>query len=215
MAGTNLGDSGYALFHVREDDTLEMYFRSESQQHMHNFPFQCGTSGDDPTKSDYLEHEFKDGDVVLIFSDGFHDNVFDSGFPHCVEEYLYDGLVTSLSAAADCLAKKAYWLGKNTQFRCPWMIEMKRAVEAGEELPNGPVPEGFSFEGGKHDDITVTVAQVFTKKEGEPRKGTAAADTYFPDQKTIYTGAVPLNKYDSMKRARFHKPGDQFPEASQ
>ena len=24
----NLGDSGYALFHVRPDDTLEMYYRS-------------------------------------------------------------------------------------------------------------------------------------------------------------------------------------------
>ena len=27
----NLGDSGYALFHVRADDTLEMYYRSLSQ----------------------------------------------------------------------------------------------------------------------------------------------------------------------------------------
>ena len=38
----NLGDSGYALYHVNPDDTLEMYFRSKSQQKTHNFPFQCG-----------------------------------------------------------------------------------------------------------------------------------------------------------------------------
>ena len=30
IQGGNLGDSGYALFHVREDDTLEQYFRSKS-----------------------------------------------------------------------------------------------------------------------------------------------------------------------------------------
>ena len=28
IQGANLGDSGYALFHVRPDDTLEMYFRT-------------------------------------------------------------------------------------------------------------------------------------------------------------------------------------------
>jgi serine/threonine protein phosphatase PrpC len=46
--GANLGDSGYSLFHVNDDDTLEMYFRSVTQQRMHNFPLQCGTNGDDP-----------------------------------------------------------------------------------------------------------------------------------------------------------------------
>jgi hypothetical protein len=44
--------------------------------------------------------------------------------------------------------------------------------------------------GGKHDDITVTVAQIFKTKNGE-RKGTAASDPYFEDAKYIYTGDVP------------------------
>ena len=35
----NLGDSGYALFHVNPDDTLEMYYRAEAQQKTHNFPY--------------------------------------------------------------------------------------------------------------------------------------------------------------------------------
>ena len=64
-------------------------------------------------KAELEVHDFREGDVALIYSDGFSDNVFTSGFHHCVEEYLYDGVVTSLSAAADCLAKKAYWLGLN------------------------------------------------------------------------------------------------------
>ena len=118
MEGANLGDSGYALFHVKEDDTLEMYFRTKSQQKTHNFPNQCGgENGDDPKLADFNTHEdVLDGDVVLVFSDGFHDNVFDSGMVHCVEEQMYGGLVTSLSKAADCLARKAYHLGKNREF---------------------------------------------------------------------------------------------------
>ena len=39
IKAANLGDSGYALFHVRPNDTLEMYFRSPTQQKTHNFPF--------------------------------------------------------------------------------------------------------------------------------------------------------------------------------
>lgn len=49
IQAANLGDSGYALFHVMEDDTLQMYHRSVSQQKTHNFPYQCGSAGDPPT----------------------------------------------------------------------------------------------------------------------------------------------------------------------
>ena len=39
IKAANLGDSGYALFHVKPNDTLEMYFRSPSQQYSHNLPY--------------------------------------------------------------------------------------------------------------------------------------------------------------------------------
>lgn len=116
MQGANLGDSGYALFHVLPDNTLQRYFRAPSQQKTHNFPYQCGTGSDDPYLADKFEHEVRDGDVVIIFTDGFQDNIFNSGMVHCIEEFLYDGLVTSLSNAADCLARKAYFLGKDLKF---------------------------------------------------------------------------------------------------
>lgn len=92
MQTANLGDSGYALFHVLPDDTLQMYYRQESQQKTHNFPYQCGTMADDARESEVFWHkDLQDGDVVLVFSDGFQDNVFDSGFPYCIEEYLENG----------------------------------------------------------------------------------------------------------------------------
>ena len=117
IQAANLGDSGYALFHVLPDDTLEMYFRSPTQQKTHNFPYQCGAEGDDPRDAEkFLHEDVRDGDVVLLYTDGFHDNVFPSGMFHCIEEQLFDGLVTGMSAAADCLARKAYFLGKTTNF---------------------------------------------------------------------------------------------------
>ena len=72
MQTANLGDSGYALFHVMPDDTLQLYYRAEAQQKTHNFPYQCGYGSDDPRESEiYWHNEIEDGDVVLVFSDGF------------------------------------------------------------------------------------------------------------------------------------------------
>ena len=94
-----------------------------------------------------------------MYSDGFADNVYMSGVYQCLEEYLEDGIMTSLGAAADCLALKAHWLGKNTQYRSPFSKEWKKAIDAGDEFavmrwdPAWGTPSG-----GKHDDVTVTVA---------------------------------------------------------
>lgn len=74
-----------------------------------------------------------------------------------MEEYLYDGHVTSLSNAADCLARKAYFLGKDLGFQSPWMKEFKHYVDNDIPVVNKP-PPGYDFIGGKADDITVTVA---------------------------------------------------------
>ena len=180
IEGANLGDSGYALFHVNKDDTIEMYFRSPSQQKTHNFPFQCGSTGDSPEEAEYfLNEDVREGDVVLVFSDGVVDNVYDSGLYHCIEEYLYDGLVVSLSQAADCLARKAYFLGKNNEYRSPWMAEFKHYEDSGIPVLY-PAEEGYDFIGGKHDDITITLAQVFSDNgPDDPHRQLAANDTFF------------------------------------
>ena len=117
--------------------------------------------------------------MVLVFSDGFSDNVFDSGMPHCIEEYLHQGMVTSLSKAADCLARKAYFLSKNPEYQSVWKKEYKYAADNNLELPKG-VPTNYTFIGGKQDDITVTVAQVFKDRGADDRRRSLSArDTYF------------------------------------
>ena len=46
----------------------------------HNFPYQCGGEfGNDPAESVWLQHEYRDGDVIVMYSDGYGDNMFPSG----------------------------------------------------------------------------------------------------------------------------------------
>merc|ERR1712032_526258 len=57
-----------------------------------------------------------------------------------------DDALVSYSIVADCIAKKAYHLGKNKSYDSPFAQSAKKY--------------GKRYKGGKHDDITVTVAQV-------------------------------------------------------
>ena len=58
-----------------------------------------------------------------------------------------------MSAAADCIAIKAYHLGKNEAWDSPFAL--------------GARANRMQYYGGKHDDITVTVAQIFTGEKAE------------------------------------------------
>ena len=140
-----------------------------------------------------------------MYSDGYADNMYMSGTYQCLEEDLKDGIMTSLGKAADCLAIKAHWLGKNTEYLSPFNREWHKAMSEGDgfALSRWPSYLGKPL-GGKHDDITVTVAQIFKEKDGEDRKGTALSDPHFETSKKIYTGKVPDNRYEQYKRARFN-----------
>ena len=142
--------------------------------------------------------------MVVMYSDGYADNTYLSGSYQCLEEDLKDGIMTSLGKAADCLATKAHWLGKNDDYVAPFNQEWRKAIKEGDPFAASRYPGWIGPpRGGKHDDITVTVAQIFVEKEGEPRKGTAAADPHFKESKKVYTGPVPPNRYAGYKRARF------------
>lgn len=94
------------------------------------------------------EHEINEGDIILVYSDGFSDNVYNQGFIPCIEKQLVNGLIQSYGTAADCLSRKAYFLGKNMYYKSPFA---QGALKAGPQFAGSAM-------GGKHDDITVTVA---------------------------------------------------------
>ena len=161
-----LGDAGFALFRANPDGSggLNMYFKSSPEQIAFNMPYQCGTGS--PPAEELLIHNqdipVEDFDIVVAYSDGFDDNVYPEEIPSCIQRYMNEGLVTSLSRAADCLARKAHLLGKNKAYLSPFNAEWKRAFERGDEMPNLP-PAGYNFMGGKEDDVTVIVAQIFSQ----------------------------------------------------
>ena len=86
---------------------------------------------------------------MLVYSDGVSDNLYKQHFLDCFKGRITpEGLLTSYSEVADCIARSAYWLGKDRMFFSPFS---KGAKEA-----------GMNRTGGKHDDITITVGQLFT-----------------------------------------------------
>jgi hypothetical protein len=80
-------------------------------------------------------------------------------------------IVESYGQVADCIARKAYKLGKDESYNSPFAKGAKKA--------------GRYFAGGKHDDITITVAQLFKESEGNERK--AHTEDFFEKLVTVYT----------------------------
>ena len=88
------------------------------------------------------------------------------------------------------------------------MKEFKHYADVGIPLMN-PAPEGFNYVGGKADDITVTLAQVFLDKGSEDsRRNLSENDYYYPFKKTVYEGGVYDNSREGFKRARFNERHD-------
>jgi hypothetical protein len=57
----------------------KLFFKSTEQQHGFNFPYQLGCRGhpaDTPQSAQTLQHSVKSGDVLVLATDGFFDNVF-------------------------------------------------------------------------------------------------------------------------------------------
>ena len=57
LSTCNLGDSGYMLFRPQPDGTTHFMFKSETQQHRFNAPYQTGTDKTWPTRAKSLSHE--------------------------------------------------------------------------------------------------------------------------------------------------------------
>ncbi|KAG0237959.1 hypothetical protein BGW42_008059 [Actinomortierella wolfii] len=69
----NLGDCGISV--IRNN---EFIFRTEEQQHSFNFPYQLGTgSSDRPKDAQVFTVKIKNGDIVVMGTDGIFDNLFD------------------------------------------------------------------------------------------------------------------------------------------
>lgn len=172
----NVGDSGYSIHRRNDKDELELVFASEAGQKSFNFPYQLGGQYGDEVKDVAVEkhHILKQNDIIVVYSDGVSDNVFPPEFHPCLDRASdeEDGFaLASFSLAADCIARKAYFLGKDKTFDSPFA--------------QGARESGKRYIGGKHDDITVVVAQVRAGDVPLPLE-----DPFFQEAITLYTGPV-------------------------
>jgi hypothetical protein len=212
-----VGDSGYALFRYvvpqetsntsggdeqqKQPTAIQLVYETVPGQVAFNFPHQLGGEYGDAVKDVGVEatHAFENGDIIVVFSDGVSDNMSVNEFLPILDKYLnedaivavgtgddkdnkiqMDELLLSYSLVADDIARTAYALGKNDTFDSPFA---KGARAAG---------WGDSYRGGKDDDITVTVAQVFVgTKPALEEKDADTDDPHYSESIYLYTGPIP------------------------
>ena len=141
----NIGDSGYCILRKNAANVYEMVFRSEEMQHGFNFPFQIGTNGDDPRTGFPNKHDIFEGDVVVVGSDGLFDNVFDDHLLSIVNEECKDGGL-DIETFTQRLLEECFALSLDKSFISPFASHARE--------------HGYSFTGGKSDDITIVVGEV-------------------------------------------------------
>lgn len=169
----NLGDCGVLI--IRDG---QMVFRTEEQQHSFNFPFQLGTNAvDKPEHADAFSFKVREGDVLVMGTDGLFDNLFDEDIV---------ALVNGHSAHPGSLDRHGSASGASSAARStvesldPKAISYelaKRAREVAEDVRyvstpflNKAIQEGLYYNGGKLDDITVIVSHVRVSEDSPDRR---------------------------------------------
>lgn len=148
----NLGDSGLRV--VRKGDVI---FRTQPLQHFFDCPFQLGSeSSDSPDDAQVVEIEVREGDTLVMASDGLFDNVFDEDIASVVNVFGGSDLV-SVQRTATALAALAAKHSADKEYMSPYVLE---SLDQGIDLPLWQKMLGKKLSGGKVDDITVVVAQV-------------------------------------------------------
>eukprot|EP01132_Coremiostelium_polycephalum_P005511 gene5511-6865_t len=137
LLSANLGDSGFLI--IRNSEVI---FRTREQQHAFNMPFQLGTQSiDRPIHSVTSTLPVEEGDLIVLGTDGVFDNLFDSEILEIGEKSRGDP-----QQIARMIAKRAFEVGCSTTIETPFSRNANN--------------NGYIYNGGKLDDITVIVGIV-------------------------------------------------------
>jgi len=89
----NLGDSGFMIY---RPNNLQIVYRSRTQQHGFNFPYQLtivpperkrtSNARDQPKDAFIKDVQLQDGDFIIMGSDGLFDNLFDTYLQNIIHE---------------------------------------------------------------------------------------------------------------------------------
>ena len=142
LVAANLGDSGFLI--LRDG---KVFFRSPSQQHRFNMPFQLGPYGsslDNPEQAEQFEIVVELGDIIVLGTDGVFDNTFDEEIALVINTAVKARATPAQMAKAVALLARKH--AEDPDFQSPFSMEAAKV--------------GFNFNGGKMDDITVIVSVV-------------------------------------------------------
>ena len=130
----NLGDSGFLIIRNRE-----ILFKSLSQQHSFNFPYQLQYNGGDNIEDiDQKKIPIQIGDIIIVGTDGLFDNLY----PEQIVDLINRN--SNLNSLSVNLVQSAFNLSKNNNWISPFSFEAKK-----NNINN--------MKGGKMDDITIIV----------------------------------------------------------
>jgi len=155
-----IGDSGYMIIRPKNSATEGtnsnsseakaearwiLVDKSHEQQHGFNFPFQIGSSGDNPRNSQVAEYEIKKDDIIVVGTDGLFDNLFTENIIETIEKYLERKSFDSNDLAKE-VAMAAFNKSIDSSWNSPFAVNARKAR--------------YMFRGGKSDDITVVIGRV-------------------------------------------------------
>lgn len=152
----NLGDSSFIILRPSIENkklNFELKYESQEQTHSFNFPYQVGEGGDNPEKAEVKTHEIKHNDIIILGTDGLWDNISSNNIIKLLMKYSELELsksenpnttdIKSPKAISEMLTKTAESLSLDSSYKSPF-AERSRGL----------------YMGGKHDDITIIVAQI-------------------------------------------------------
>eukprot|EP00268_Persea_americana_P054745 TRINITY_DN6300_c0_g1_i8.p1 TRINITY_DN6300_c0_g1~~TRINITY_DN6300_c0_g1_i8.p1 ORF type:complete len:326 (+),score=85.97 TRINITY_DN6300_c0_g1_i8:173-1150(+) len=144
----NIGDCGLRV--LREG---QLSFSTSPQEHYFDCPFQLSSEMVGQTYLDAMVYrvDLKEGDTIVMGSDGLFDNVFDNEIVSIISRS------KDVLGAAKTLADLASSHSKDYNFDSPFSLE---ARSRGYDVPLWKKILGKKLTGGKPDDITVIVGRV-------------------------------------------------------
>ncbi|TFY72702.1 hypothetical protein EVG20_g301 [Dentipellis fragilis] len=158
LRAANLGDSGFMIIR-----TSSVFYRQASQTHFFNCPLQLAKlpshvehedmAVDKPSDADLYETKLRDGDIVIAYTDGLSDNVFNN-------EIL--SLCSLVSRAGGPEDVQVQTMADRTVEYARACMSSKVRVSPFEisAYTEAAAREGLFYRGGKMDDVTVVVALV-------------------------------------------------------
>ncbi|KAJ3342676.1 hypothetical protein HDU83_005993 [Entophlyctis luteolus] len=162
----------------------EMIFRTEEQQHSFNFPFQLGSDSKDTPEKDAVKFavKIKEGDVVVMGSDGIFDNLFDEDILDAVNAVVLGSPAAAAHPHAPAPVHPPKPPAPSRILRTDpqqiasailahaRQIAMDSSPTVTSPFQERAVEEGIYYQGGKVDDLTVVVGIVRIAEDSPDRR---------------------------------------------